>query len=316
MPFEPNKKPDSKLAQYLLKNDKREFDTNKELITWSTKNSKKIDEKIKEMLLNNFEIEKIKEKLEKDNNSFNRIYYNFNKKDLDKRIEKVKKSIIKSAPKKKSSKKVAKKSGSMLSQIHSANKMEKKKLDQNPNLSDQKKYQIYKEKKKRLDEKYKMEQQKLKDFLTVKNCDNMLKDIKKEFLQIIDKHISTSDKSVRKNISTSVKKNSSPKTVSTLIFKKPRKTLGPAKKLPPPSPSPKKRKKKISTSEGIAISRLQPKGPNGKLPPRDDDLPVKRKRSKKNVLTPPPSPITPVSPFSDNYPTPVGKSPLSDITMM
>ena len=219
MPFDPDKKPDSKLAKYLLENNK-EFDTNKELIAWSTANSKKMDEKIKQMLLNNFEIEKIKEKLEKDNTSFNRSYYNFNKKGLDKRIEKVKKSInkVKSAPKKKSSKKVAKNSGSILSQIHSNKK----------------------EKKKRLDEKYKMEQQKLKDFLTEKNCDNMLIDIKKEFLQIIDKHISTS---VRKNSSTSVRKNSSPKTVSTLIFKKPRKTLGPAKKLPPPSPSPKKRKK-------------------------------------------------------------------------
>ena len=39
MPFEPTKKPDSKLAKYLLQHDNRQFDTNKDLITWSTKNS-------------------------------------------------------------------------------------------------------------------------------------------------------------------------------------------------------------------------------------------------------------------------------------
>lgn len=326
MPFEPTKKPDSKLAKYLLQHDNRQFDTNKDLITWSTKNSKKIDEKIKEMLLKNFEIKKIKEKLEKnnDNDSFNKSYYNFNKKDLDKRIEKVKKSINKAKPgknqieksinkakpvenrinKAKSSvrvipvvKKKKSKSSKIYAGIKSANKMEKKRLDQK-----------YKEQK----------------------CNHMLKEIRKEFLQIIDKHISE-------------KKSS--KTVSTLILKKSRQ---PAKK-PSPSLTPirrrrssKKRSPINSPSDKSTPSHSPspgnyyptpeyktppylspsspPLGPAKKRPPPTPSPsnyhPTPEGKSspspspRKNVLIPPP----PYSPFST--PESPGKSPLSDITMM
>ena len=168
MPFEPNNKPTSKLAKYLLENEKKEFETNKELIAWSTANSKKIDERIEKMLVNNFEIEKIKQKLEKDNDSFNKSYFNFNKKDLNKRIEKVQKSMDK--------KKIHVKSKGIYAKIKTQKQKSEKFFDQK-----------YEEKKKRMEEKTKLENQKLKGFFTVDT--NILKQIRKEFLQIIDKHI-------------------------------------------------------------------------------------------------------------------------------
>jgi len=97
MPYDPNKKPESALARY-LESKNIQFNRNKDLVTWTTQESRKLDNSIKTMLGAKLDLFEIKSKLN-SNIPCNLHYFSFVKNKLDQRINKVQNQLFKQNPK-------------------------------------------------------------------------------------------------------------------------------------------------------------------------------------------------------------------------